>query len=73
MQMHKAMSAASGSDVSDTYFRKMLEHHRGAVAMSEVVLAQTKDAKIRTLAERIRTDQAKEVTMVEAMLRGATN
>ncbi len=73
MQMHEAMSAASDSDVADTYLRKMLEHHRGAVAMSDIVLTQTKDAKIRSLAESIRTDQAKEVTMVEAMLRGGAN
>lgn len=71
MKMHEAMTAAKGSDVSDTYLHKMLEHHRGAVAMSEVVLGQTKDAKIRAAAEKIRVDQSKEIAMVEAMLRDA--
>ena len=69
MKMHEAMTAAKGSDVSDTYLHKMLEHHRGAVAMSEVVLGQTKDARIRAAAEQIRVDQSKEIAMVEAMLR----
>ena len=71
MTMHEAMAAAKGSNVSDTYLQKMLEHHRGAVAMSEVVLGQTKNAKIRAAAEKIRVDQSKEIAMVEGMLRAA--
>ncbi len=72
MKMHDAMSTAKGSDAPDTYLHKMLEHHRGAVAMSEVVLGLTKDARIRAAAEKIRVDQSKEIAMVEAMLSGPT-
>lgn len=68
-RMHDAMMAAKGSDESDTYLHKMLEHHRGAVAMSQVVLGITKEARIRAAAEKIRVDQSKEITMVEEMLR----
>ena len=39
MTMHTAMMAAKGADVSDTWVRKMLEHHKGAVAMSDIALA----------------------------------
>lgn len=68
-KMHEAMAAATGSNVSDTYLHKMLEHHRGAVAMSGVVLGKTKNGKIRAAAEKIRVDQSKEIKMVESMLR----
>ena len=39
MQMHNAMMAATGADISETYLRKMLEHHKGGVTMSDVALA----------------------------------
>lgn len=70
MDMHQKMMAASGSDVSDTYLRKMLEHHRGAVAMSDVALANGVTGAIRSQIQKTRTSQQKEIDMVEAMLRG---
>lgn len=69
--MHEAMMAAEGADVSETYLRKMLAHHTGAIAMSDAVLArQGVSPAIRLLAEKVRTDQQQEVAMAEAMLRG---
>ena len=68
--MHEAMMAATGADVSETYLRKMLEHHKGAVAMSEVALAQGVAGAIRAHAEKVRVDQQKEIAMTETMLRG---
>lgn len=70
MDMHQKMMAASGSDISDTYLRKMLEHHRGAVAMSDVALANGVPGAIRSQVQKTRTSQQKEIDMVEAMLRG---
>ena len=70
MQMHGAMMAATGADVSETYLRKMLEHHRGAVAMSDIALANGATGPIRMQVEKTRADQQMEITMVEAMLRG---
>lgn len=69
--MHKAMMAAKGADVSETYLRKMLAHHNGAIAMSEVVLAQQGvSPAIRLLAEKVQVDQQQQVAMAESMLRG---
>ena len=68
--MHETMMAAKGGDISETYLRKMLEHHKGAVAMSDVALAQGVTGAIRSSAEKVRADQQKEIAMVEAMLRG---
>ena len=70
MTMHHSMMAASGADISETYLRKMLEHHRGAVALSDIVIAQGSDPKVRAAAEKTKAVQAKEVTMIEAMLAG---
>lgn len=68
--MHSAMMAATGADVSETYLRKMIEHHKGAVAMSEVALAQGVTGAVRASAQKVRDDQRKEIAMTEAMLRG---
>ena len=70
MTMHRAMMAAKGADVSETYLRKMLEHHRGAVALSDVVLANGAMGGVRTAARKVKTDQSKEISMIEAMLAG---
>jgi len=70
MKMHEAMMAAKGADVSETYLRKMLEHHRGAVALSDVVLAMGAAGGVRTAAQKVKTDQSKEIAMIEAMLAG---
>lgn len=69
-QMHEAMMAAKGANVSETYLRKMLEHHKGALAMSDVALASGAAGAVRAQVEKTRADQQKEVDMVEAMLRG---
>ncbi len=69
-EMHNAMTAAKGADVSETYLTKMLAHHRGAVEMSDVALASGATGAVRTQIEKTRTDQQMEVGMVEAMLRG---
>lgn len=70
-QMHNAMMAATGADLSETFHRKMLEHHKGAVALSDIALANGVTGAIRTQIEKTRADQQKEVEMVETMLRGA--
>ena len=70
MAMHEAMMAAKGADVSETYLRKMLEHHRGAIALSDVVLAKGATGRVRAAALKVKADQSREVSMIEAMLSG---
>ena len=69
-QMHEAMMAAKGADVSETFLRKMLEHHRGGVTMSDVALQNGVSGALRQQVQKTRDDQQKEAEMVEAMLRG---
>jgi len=43
----------------------MMEHHRGAIAMADIELRDGKDATMRQLAEKIKTDQQKEIGELE--------
>lgn len=69
-EMHGAMMSASGANPSEAYLAKMLAHHRGAVAMSDVALANGATGGVRAQVEQTRAEQLKEVAMVEAMQRG---
>jgi len=71
-QMHDAMMVAKGADISETFLRKMLEHHRGGVTMSDVALQNGVSGVLRQQVQKTRDDQQKEAQMVEAMLRGET-
>lgn len=70
MTMHTGMMGAKGADLAETYLRKMLAHHQGAVAMSDVALANGATGAVRAQVEKTKADQQMEVAMVEAMLRG---
>lgn len=67
-QMHERMMAAVGSSPSETWIRKMIEHHRGAVAMSDIILAQNPTPEVRAEAEKARTHHSREISRLEAML-----
>ncbi|KQN89985.1 hypothetical protein ASE95_14735 [Sphingomonas sp. Leaf231] len=69
MQMHQKMMSAMGADATETWVRKMVEHHRGGIAMSQIVLRETKDAKVRMMATKTIAEQNKEVGELNAWLR----
>lgn len=71
-QMHEAMMAAKGADVSESFLRKMLEHHRGGVTLSDVALQNGVTGTLRQRVQKTRGDQQKEAEVIEAMLRGET-
>lgn len=64
-KMHQGMMQASGADVQETYALKMIEHHRGAVEMSQVVLRENPEPELRRMAEKTIADQGREITMLE--------
>lgn len=70
-EMHEAMMAAEGSDPSHTFVRKMIPHHQGAIAMSQIVLAQGNDERVAAIARRIVADQEVEIAELRAILSGA--
>jgi uncharacterized protein (DUF305 family) len=69
-RMHDAMMAAKGVDLSDTFIRKMLEHHKGAVALSDIALANVATGAIRSQIEKTKAEQQKEIEHIEGMLSG---
>lgn len=69
MEMHQKMMSAMGGDATETWVRKMIEHHRGAIAMSRIVLRDTKDAQVRTMATKAITEQTREVGELQGWLR----
>ena len=73
MDMHQKMMAAKAADLSETFMRKMLEHHKGAIAMSDVALANHVSGALRTQVEKTRADNQKDAKMIEAMLAGQSH
>lgn len=69
MEMHQKMMSAAGADATETWVRKMIEHHRGAIAMSKIVLRDSKDQKVRQMAEKTIAEQEREISDLQAWLR----
>ncbi len=71
-KMHDAMMEAEGADLSETWLRKMLVHHKGSIEMANVLLRQKNvPMAIRNKAEANRSDQHREIRTFEHLLRKA--
>ena len=68
MKMHEKMMAAMGADAGETWTRKMIEHHRGAVEMSQAALRSTQNPDVRREAQKAITSQNREIATLNAML-----
>lgn len=64
--MHEKMMAASGETLDQAYIAKMIEHHRGAVAMADVALAQSTDPEVRRMAQVVKDSQTREIAEMQA-------
>lgn len=65
-EMHSEMATATGSTVDEAYIAKMIAHHRGAIAMAEVALAQSRDPAIQRMAQAVKDAQTVEIAMMQA-------
>ena len=68
MAMHHKMMVV-GADASETWARQMIEHHRGAIAMSRIAALQAGDKELRTMAQKIVSMQVKEVASLQSWLK----
>lgn len=68
MAMHHKMMVV-GTDASETWTRQMIEHHRGAIAMSKIAVTQTADKESRTMAQKVVTMQEKEIASLQSWLK----
>ena len=57
-----------GSDFEKMWLTMMLAHHKGAIKMAETVIADGKDARVKTLAEAIISEQQKEIELIDSLL-----
>lgn len=64
--MHQRMMAASGETIDEAYIAKMVEHHRGAVAMAEVALKESRDPEVRRMAQVVIDTQTREIAEMQA-------
>lgn len=70
MQMNERMTAATGANASETWVRKMIEHHRGGVAMSDILIQQGGDQRFLDLARTSADMQRRDIAELERMLSG---
>ena len=70
MDMKQKMDAATGADINELFMRKMLEHHKGAVAMSDIALKNGVSGALKAQIEKTRAENQKDAEMTEAMLSG---
>lgn len=69
-KMHEAMMGAHGADVSETWARKMVPHHQGALDMSEIVVREGRDAAIRRMAQKTIEMQTQDIAELRRWLDG---
>lgn len=67
-EMHDKMMAVKTGDASERWTRKMIEHHRGALAMSQTALKESKDEKTRQMAQKTIDMQTKDIADLNKML-----
>lgn len=69
MKMHKAMMAAVGKDASETWVRKMIAHHQGAIDMANIALSTADDPKVKQKAQETIASQQKEIDELQSWLK----
>ena len=69
MRMHKRMMQAMGSNPDETWARKMIEHHRGAIETGNILLANGSDQQLKAMARKSIAEQQKEVDELQKWLR----
>ena len=59
---------ATGVEAERTFLQLMIEHHRGAIEMSEMQIAEGEHGPAVELAEKVRDDQTAEIAEIEQLL-----
>ena len=67
-EMHEAMRAATGANAGESWARKMIPHHQGAIDMAKVVLQYGEDPEVKKLAEDVVKAQESEIAMMQKWL-----
>lgn len=63
------LEQAKGPDFDRLFLRMMIEHHKGAIAMSQTEGSQGQNPQAKALAEKIIKDQRAEISTMENLLK----
>lgn len=69
MKMMKGMHVEFSGNPDIDFVRNMVPHHQGAIDMAKVELEHGKDPELRKMAEKIISDQEKEIDMMQEWLK----
>ncbi len=67
-RMDQQMMAAVGANPGDTWVRKMIAHHQGAIDMSKIMLEQNPSADVAMMAREAIEKQSKEIKDLQKLL-----
>lgn len=65
-RMNADMQKGMDPDATKAWAKMMIAHHQGAIDMNRVVLKETKDPKIRKMAEKTTGEQEAEIKQLQA-------
>lgn len=68
-KMHHAMPKSSSGNADVDFARMMIPHHQGASDTAKVFLQHGKDPMLRAMAEKMITDQGKEIAELQDWLK----
>ena len=68
MDMMKGMDVPLTGEPDVDFARKMIPHHQAAIAMAKIELQYGKDPELKRMAEKMISDQEKEIAMLKAWL-----
>lgn len=67
-RMHHKMMKAEGSNPDETFVRKMIEHHRGAIEMGQIHHQHGSDPELHAMVDKSKQEQEKEIAELESWL-----
>ena len=66
--MHQAMMKATDRDPDRAFAKMMIEHHKGAIAMAEVLMKRGDDAELKRMSQKTVEMQRKEISDLQGWL-----
>ena len=68
-KMNQDMMQADDSDPGEAWMKKMIEHHKGAIEMSRIVLMHSKDKDVQKEANKTIEENEKGIRELQAKLK----
>lgn len=67
-RMAENMMSAKGDSVDETFVRQMIEHHRGALDMGQILLREGSDPELKQMVQKSAADQQDEIAELQKWL-----